>query len=104
MRQETKKTAIPRSVKLAVWMRDSMVCQLCGISVPWECGNAHLIRRSQGGLGVEQNLVTLCPSCHREMDEGRNAKALKSIMECYLKDLYPGWSREKVTYRKGGKL
>lgn len=101
MRKETKATAIPRSVCMTVWLRDSMVCQLCGKPVSWQCGNAHLIRRSQGGLGVEQNLVTLCPSCHREMDEGRNAKALNGIMEGYLKDLYPGWSREKVTYKKG---
>ena len=88
---------------MTVWLRDSMVCQLCGKPVSWQCGNAHLIRRSQGGLGVEQNLVTLCPSCHREMDEGRNAKALKGIMEGYLKDLYPGCSPEKVIYKKGGK-
>ncbi len=75
MHKMTKATSIPKSVKEAVYERDGGRCILCG------CNNgepvAHVIRRSQGGRGIEQNIVTLCPSCH-----------------------YPGWTRENMIYRK----
>lgn len=102
MRAETKATAIPRSVKLAVWLRDRESCVLCHQPVPVECACAHVVRRSQGGRGVEQNIVTLCPACHREMDEGCDAKALKSIVVNYIKEFYPNWTEASVTYHKGG--
>jgi len=102
MRKETKSTQIPPSVRLAVWLRDGRECVLCGKAVPVECGNAHIVRRSQGGKGVEQNIVTLCPECHREHDEGKDAKILQAQVIKYIKTLYPGWSRESVTYHKGG--
>lgn len=99
MRRETKATAIPASVKRAVWFRDRGECVIC--SCPGE-PNAHIVRRSQGGRGIEQNIVTLCRRCHREMDEGRHAKALKAIVVNYIKDFYPNWTEASVTYHKGG--
>lgn len=102
IRAETKATAISPSVKWAVWYRDRGECVLCGAVLPVACSNAHIVRRSQGGRGVEQNIVTLCPACHREMDEGRDAKALKAIVVNYIKDFYPNWTEASVTYHKGG--
>ena len=99
MRRETKATAIPASVKRAVWCRDRGECVIC--SCPGE-PNAHIVRRSQGGRGIEQNIVTLCRRCHREMDEGRHAKIYKEMVIKYISDLYPGWSEESVKYHKGG--
>lgn len=101
MRSETKATQIPRSVKLAVWTRDGQRCAICGRAVPWTCANAHIVRRSQGGRGVEQNVFTACPICHRDHDEGKYAKILQAQIIDYIKTLYPGWTRESVTYRKG---
>lgn len=102
IRAETKATAIPRSVKLAVWLRDRESCVLCRQPVPVECACAHIVRRSQGGKGVEQNIVTLCDRCHRETDEGKHAKENMREIIKYIRGLYPDWSKEKVIYKKGG--
>lgn len=101
MRAETKATSIPRSVKLAVWLRDGKQCILCRRYAPIEWACAHIIRRSQGGRGIEQNIVTLCPECHREFDEGKNANICRQMIEKYISELYPGWSKNRVIYRKG---
>ena len=73
MRPETKATAISPEVKRIVWERDGKQCTLCQKYVPVSCACAHVVRRSQGGMGVEENIVTLCPECHREADEGKTA-------------------------------
>ena len=87
MRAETKATSIPRSVKLAVYARDHGCCVICGCpGLP----EAHIVKRSQGGKGVEQNIVTLCRTCHRELDEGRDRKTYLQMVIDYISDLYPG--------------
>lgn len=96
----TKFTAIPNKVKSAVYARDNGLCVLCGRDgVP----NAHVVRRSQGGRGIEKNVVCLCPWCHREFDEGRPEARQHAYVRivAHLKGFYPDWSREDVTYRKG---
>ena len=98
MRNETKATKIPRSVKLAVYARDHGCCVICGCpGLP----EAHIVKRSQGGKGVEQNIVTLCRQCHRELDEGRDRKTYLKMVIDYISELYPGWSKEQVIYKKG---
>lgn len=100
MKPETRATSISDSVKIAVWQRDGFCCILCGApGLP----EAHIVRRSQGGRGIEQNVVTLCRQCHREFDEGKDRKILTKIVMNYIRDLYPDWTKEKVTYHKGGK-
>ena len=51
----------------------------------------------------EQNGVTACRSHHQLLDNGN--KGLRAEMlefaECYLKEQYPGWDREKLVYKKG---
>ena len=101
MHRETQATAISNSVKLAVYIRDGERCILCKRPVHWSCACAHVVRRSQGGKGVEQNVVTLCPACHRETDEGPMSKANMRDIIKYITDLYPGWTRAQVTYKKG---
>jgi hypothetical protein len=51
-------------------------------------------------MGIEQNIVTLCPSCHRAFDEGPQRTALYACIVGYLKAEYPGWKRENMIYRK----
>ena len=66
--KRTKATDIPQKVKQAVWERDGGRCVVCGCCrnvMP----NAHFIPRSKGGLGIEENIVTLCTNltenqCH----------------------------------------
>lgn len=71
MHRMTKMTAIPAKVKAIVAQRDCAhgpaTCIICGAPGGPHC---HIIRRSQGGMGVEQNIVTLCGPCHYALDEG----------------------------------
>ncbi len=108
MHRLTKATAIPGSVKERVRKRDQGRCILCGAPGMPCC---HIVRRSQMGMGVEENIVTLCSPCHYAFDEGLGIKRLrllgmnsqKDIMDYiveYIKGFYPDWSEEKVTYRK----
>ena len=115
MHRMTKATAIPAKVKAAVALRDSdngpATCIICG-----EPGgpHSHVVRRSQGGMGVELNIVTLCNKCHYAFDEGLFLNRLRSLgfnsqedikryIVDYLKGFYPDWTPDSVTYRKWGR-
>lgn len=65
--------------------------------------NAHFINRSQGGLGIPENIVTLCPECHFEEDNGKNSKEYDAKIEKYLRNYYgKEWNKDKLIYRKWG--
>lgn len=113
MHAMTKHTAIPARVKAAVALRDCAdgrcCCVVCGS--PYAAPNAHIVRRSQGGMGVEQNIVALCAPCHRAFDEGEwldrlhplgfySRQDIEDHIIAYIKGYYPGWTREEVTYSK----
>lgn len=104
MHRQTKFTAIPAMVKAAVALRDSIdghcCCILCGS--PEAQANAHIVRRSQGGMGVEENIVALCPRCHYKLDEGKDRDALMDRVITHIKTFYPDWTPESVTYKKWG--
>lgn len=65
----------------------------------------HVVPRSQLGLGVEQNGVLGCIGHHGMMDNGNGGLRgeMQAMLEAYMQDMYPGWSREAVTYSKYGK-
>lgn len=98
MHKQTKATMIPISVKRSVFSRDNGHCIICGAPGDPVC---HVVRRSQGGRGIEQNIVTLCPHCHREFDEGPLHESYYARIVAYLKGFYPGWNREDMRYKKG---
>ena len=105
----TKALDITRTVKRQVARRDSVdgrpCCILCGqtapTSNPLAFSNAHYISRSQGGLGVERNILTLCPSCHRSYD-GLGRQALRPVLRRYLLEHYDDWNEEDLIYKKEG--
>ena len=108
MHKMTKATAISDSVKKAVYIRDGGRCILCGS--PYGAPVAHVIPRSKCGMGIEQNIVTLCQDCHRAYDEGANLQrfgmgttraSLYCHLVAYLKGFYPDWNREDMIYKKG---
>lgn len=99
MNKRTKALQIPQRVKYTVYDRDGGRCIMCG--APGD-PVAHYISRAQGGLGIEQNIVTLCCRCHREYDQGPHRRVIKSQLADYLRSRYPGWDETKLTYRKGG--
>lgn len=96
--KRAKACDIPKSVKDIVWERDGRKCIICGNR--YAMPNSHFIRRSQGGLGIEENIVTMCMMCHRMYDQGIDRKAIEAYTERYLKSKYPNWDREKLIYKK----
>lgn len=97
----TKKTEIKTSIKKTVWIRDGCKCIFCGIKVPWNYANAHLKKRSEGGLGIPENLFTACQNCHNEEDNGLNAKEYEEKAKTYLKAIYGvNWKEENLIYKK----
>lgn len=97
MHKMTKATAIPESVKRKVYARDGGKCVVCGApGIP----NAHYIRRSQGGLGIEENIVTLCPKCHHDFDNGFKREEIGAWLSEYLDKWYPDFPDEKRVYSK----
>lgn len=97
----SKATDIPISVKNKVWERDRHHCICCGS--PYAMPNAHYLSRAHGGLGIEENIVTLCQRCHHSYDNGKSKElrdAIKRKIEAHLKRFYPEWSVDLITYKK----
>lgn len=100
MHRMTKATAISAKVKANVWKRDLGRCVLCGsVNAGPHC---HYIRRSQGGLGVEENIWTGCDSCHRKFDSEGTKGPLHGEVKEYLKGWYPDWDESNLIYKKYG--
>lgn len=99
MNKRTKALAIPPEVKAAVRKRDGGCCVLCGS--PYGEPDAHYISRAQGGLGIEQNLVTLCFQCHMRYDQSTEREEIRMDLREYLMSKYPDWDKQRLIYRKG---
>lgn len=98
MSKRSKACDISQKVKQKVWDRDRHQCIICGN--PYAMPNAHYIRRSQGGLGIEQNVVTLCQKCHNDFDNGNKRVSIGYKVEWYLKSYYDNWNTEELIYKK----
>lgn len=55
------------------------VCQGCGADAPFIASNGdpylevhHITRRSDGGADAPENVIAVCPNCHRHVHEGRD--------------------------------
>ena len=100
MHKQTRATRIRAKVKEAVWLRDHQRCIICGNHNA--SPNAHYIPRSRGGLGIEQNIITLCAVCHRLYDQSEMRPAIGAQIWDYLTFHYPGLTRDRLGYHKGG--
>ena len=98
MHRQTKAVDISPSVRQEVWERDGQCCILCGSHSA--APNAHYIPRSHGGLGIPENIVTLCADCHSRYDNGAGGIYIKREIAGYLKSKYPSWDEGKLVYKK----
>ena len=108
--KRTKAIEIPRKVKEAVAERDSIdghpCCILCGkpapTSSPLAFSNAHILRRSRGGRGIETNIATLCWECHMKFDQSNEGDKIMDFICDYMKRHYgETWSIQEQKYDKG---
>jgi 5-methylcytosine-specific restriction endonuclease McrA len=100
-KKRTIATSIPKSVKEIVWERDNHKCIFCHVFVPVDCACCHFIPRSQGGLGIPENIFTACNKCHSEQDNGLNTIELEKIAEDHLKKYYGNkWKKKDLIYKK----
>lgn len=96
--KRAKACDISTKVKNIVWERDGKRCIRCGSR--YAMPSAHYLPRSKGGLGIEENIVTLCLPCHNAYDHTTERKAIGEFIEAYLKSKYPDWDKSKLIYRK----
>ena len=99
MYRRTKALDISPAVRKAVWERDGGRCVLC--LSPEAAPNAHYIARSHGGLGIEQNLVTLCSACHHRYDNTPDRPYIREELKAYLMSRYEDWDQQNLIYKKG---
>lgn len=97
--KQARACAIPASVKSIVYRRDRGLCLNCG-----KPGDpvAHFISRKRGGLGVPQNILTLCEDCHKKFDTGtrQEREGMRESFAEYLRSQYPDWDESKLVYSK----
>ena len=106
MRKDTKARDFSRKTKEQIAERDSIegwpCCVYCGLAAPaplaWS--NAHYIARSQLGLGIVENGLTLCPACHRRYDQTTDRKHMREYFREYLNSNHENWDEEVLIYRK----
>lgn len=110
--KRTKSLEIPIEVKRKVAERDSIdghpCCIWCGKPAPTSnllaFSNAHIVRRSRGGRGIETNTVTLCWECHRKFDESEEGEKIMEYVSHYMKQHYGNeWNIKEQMYKKGDK-
>lgn len=97
MHKRTRACAISKKTKLRVYERDKGRCIFCGApGLP----EAHVVPRSHGGLGIEQNIVTACRPCHDKMDNSTVRQQMLQVAADYLKRFYPDWNEQSLVYEK----
>ena len=107
MHKRTKACEFPRPVREAIKERDKG-CIFCviGYKMPLNHYPAtdimHIVPRSHGGLGIEQNGVLGCRYHHDMLDNGSGGErdGMMAYIDGYMKRLYPGWNKGLLIYRK----
>ena len=97
--KRSKACDISQKVKKRVFERDGCRCIICRSysAMP----NAHYIPRSKGGLGIEENVVTLCLDCHHKLDQTSSRKEMLTYVRTYLNAYYGDkWDEDKLVYHK----
>jgi hypothetical protein len=70
---------------LEIFKRDGWCCVRCGTDKDMEEIPHHVIFKSQGGLGIVENGVTICRTCHRW---AHSCRAGREWFESFILSLY----------------
>ena len=99
--RRSKATDISDKIREKVLERDK-ACIYCNHG--FMLGVAHKISRAKGGLGIPENLVVLCASCHHDLDHSKDKAIRENMAEyvaTYLKLCYPKVTDDDRVYKKG---
>jgi 5-methylcytosine-specific restriction endonuclease McrA len=67
---ERREAAFSDRTRRAILERDNEQCTSCGLAGENRLHIHHLVYRSQGGTGEEENGITLCYDCHADVHAG----------------------------------
>lgn len=100
--KRAKACSISRETHDKVFTRDGGCCVYCGRKWPYVFPEAHYISRAKGGLGIPENILTLCRPCHDRYDHGtrEERKEMKEFFRDYLSSIYEDWDESKLIYHK----
>ena len=97
MHKRTRACAISKKTKQRVYERDMGACIFCGApGLP----EAHVVPRSHGGLGCEENIVTVCRTCHDKLDNSVERQQMLQEAAEHLMRFYPDWDAKKFVFDK----
>ena len=107
MHERTKALQFSPETRAKIVERDGG-CIFCNILFRMESNPStatdimHIVPRSQGGLGIEQNGVLGCRWHHHMLDNGNDGARPYMLQYCekYMTRLYPGWNKADLVYRK----
>lgn len=85
-------------------------CIFCKVG-RWPGGNdlerstfdvAHIVNKSQGGIGIEENGVKACRFHHHMLDNGNRGyrEEMQKYIEKYMERFYPEWNKQMLLYHK----
>ena len=94
----SKACDISPSVRKEVLERDGHHCIVCGTNYGLQI--AHYISRGRLGLGIPQNLATMCVVCHQEFDNGKLHTQMQNLVREHLKAHYEDWDEKNLIYKK----
>ena len=96
--KRSKACDISPAVRNEVLKRDDCQCIICGERHNLQI--AHYVSRARLGLGIPQNLATMCIHCHFQFDNGKLHNEIKKAFKDYLKAHYPDWDEKNLIYKK----
>ena len=73
-KRESKRTAIPTSIKNEVLKRQNYKCYKCKKPLPAVKHFHHKRAVAKGGKNTVSNLIALCPNCHSEIHHKEKLK------------------------------
>ena len=95
--KRTKACLISKKTKQRVYERDGGRCIFCGApGLP----EAHFISRAHGGLGIEENILTVCRKCHDRLDNSIHRQEMLRQAAGYLIEQYLEWNKESLIFDK----
>lgn len=112
MKKRTKALQFDKKTMYKIAARDHYSCYFCMIGYHTKPGYVferntydimHVIPKSQGGLGIEENGMLGCRYHHQLLDNGNKGvrEEMLEMIEEYMKCKYPNWDRGNLFYKKG---